>query len=59
MKQEEPPIGFSFALARDAAAMEAFMRLSQAEQGKILRQAESVRTKDEAQALVDTLQRRE
>lgn len=55
MESNELPLGFGFALAQDPAAMERFAALNQCQQITILRQANSVSSKEEMQALIDRL----
>lgn len=55
MESNELPLGFGFALAQNPAAMEKFAALNQCQQITILRQANSVSSKEEMQALIDRL----
>jgi len=49
------PLGFSFALGQNPAAMQAFAALSDPLRAEILQKAHSVRSKDEMQSLVSSL----
>ena len=55
MEQNNLPLGFSFALAQNPASMSAFVHLSESKQQEILKKAQAVSSKDEMQALVDSL----
>ena len=56
MKQNDLPIGFSFALAQNPAAMKTFASLPQSMQTDILQKAGTVSSKAEMQSLVNELQ---
>lgn len=55
MNQNELPLGFGFALAQNPGAMKHFANLPAAGQKEILRKAHGLSSKDEMQALVDSL----
>ena len=55
MNRNDLPLGFAFALAQDPDAMEKFSRLSASQQSEILQKAHAVSSKEEMQALVDSL----
>lgn len=49
------PLGFGFALAQNESAMKYFSALSEEQQSEILHQAKNVSSKNEMQALVNSL----
>ena len=55
MDQNNLPLGFSFALAQNPDAMKVFTNLSEAKQQEILQKSHAVSSKDEMQALVNSL----
>lgn len=55
MDKNELPLGFSFSLAQNQAAMKNFAELSDPARSEILQKARSVSSKSEMQALVNNL----
>lgn len=55
MEQNNLPLGFSFALAQNPDAMQVFSNLSESKQQEILQKSHAVSSKDEMQALVNSL----
>lgn len=55
MDRNDLPLGFSFALAQNPAAMKKFSNLSASGQAEILQRAHAVSSKDEMQSLVNEL----
>lgn len=55
MNPNELPLGFGFALSQNPEAMKHFASLPAAGQNELLRQAHGISSKDEMQALVNSL----
>lgn len=58
MDKNDLPLGFSFALAQNPSAMQFFSNLPESKQSEVLQKAHSVSSKDEMQALVNSLSAR-
>lgn len=58
MNQNNMPLGFSLALAQNPDSMKVFSNLSEAKQLEILQKTRSVSSRDEMEALVDSLSAR-
>jgi len=55
MTRNDLPLGFSFALAQNPEAMKKFSNLPEPRQYEVLQRASRVSSKDEMQALVNSL----
>lgn len=55
MDQNNMPLGFCFALAQNPDAMKIYSNLPEARQAEVLQKAHSVSSKNDMQALVDSL----
>lgn len=55
MMPNELPLGMAFALAQNPSAMQAFAALGEEKKQELLRQAHSVRSKEEMQQFLDRI----
>ena len=58
MKESEipkMPIGLQMALAHNTSSFNAFLKLSDSEQDKIIEKARNIKTKRELQAMIDNI----